>query len=119
MSGVSFQVTNTFDAAKVIAELHKNTTKAQTALDSVVLQDSNYFVPLKTGTLQKSGIINTRIGSGEIVWKTPYARAQYYGESFDHSKQNNPNACAKWFEAAKARYLEKWVRLVNECICGK
>ena len=119
MSGISFQVTSTFDAAKAIAELHRNTSKAQAALDSAVLQDSNFFVPLKTGTLQKSGILNTRIGSGEIVWRTPYARAQYYGENFDHSKQNNPNACAKWFEAAKARFAEKWLRIVNVYICGK
>ena len=116
---IRFNVTSTFSAAEEIAQLKSNTAKAQAALDSVVLQDSNYFVPLKTGTLQKSGILNTRIGSGEVVWRTPYARAQYYGVGFDHSKQSNPNACAKWFEAAKARYKEKWLRLVNGYIGGK
>ena len=116
---IRFNVTSTFNAAEELAKLKSNTAKAQAALDSVVLQDSNYFVPLKTGTLQKSGILNTRIGSGEVVWRTPYARAQYYGVGFDHSKQDNPIACAKWFEAAKARYKEKWVRLVNAYICGK
>ena len=86
----------------------------QPYLDSMVLQDSNYFCPLKDSHLQKSAITNTKIGSGLLIWQTPYARAQYYGEGFDHSKQRNPNACAKWFEAAKARWHPKWVRFVNE-----
>lgn len=88
----------------------------QPYLDSMVLQDSNYFCPLETSDLQKSAIINTTIGSGLLIWQTPYARAQYYGEQFDHSKQRNPNACAKWFEAAKARWHSKWVRFINEML---
>jgi hypothetical protein len=113
---IKFETKSTFSAATLKAQLAKNTQKAQMVLDAAVLSDSNYFVPLQTGKLQQSGITNTRIGSGEVVWRTPYARAQYYGENFDHTKQRNPNACAKWFEAAKARFNDKWVRLVNERI---
>jgi hypothetical protein len=50
------------------------------------------------------------------VWKTPYARAQYYGVKFDRSKDPNPNACAKWFEAAKSRKEKDWVNLVDDTI---
>ena len=116
MSGISFKAETTFNAETVAAKIRANSGKAQKMLDSQVLADSNYFVPLKTSTLQKSAQIYTRIGSGEVVWKTPYARAQYYGVNFDHSKQSNPNACAKWFEAAKARFMEKWKRLVENAI---
>jgi hypothetical protein len=35
---------------------------------------------------------------------------------FDHSQQKNPNACAKWFEAAKARKMEQWRKLVDDTI---
>ena len=115
MSGLTFNVKTALNSAEIKADLEATTRQVQAPLDSLILQDSNYFCPIKTGTLQKSAIINSRIGSGELVWRTPYARRQYY----EYSKppyQPNPNACGKWFEAAKARWLEKWVRFVNERI---
>ena len=115
MSGLTFNVKTALNSAEIKADLEATTRQVQAPLDALILQDSNFFCPIKTGTLQKSAIINSRIGSGELVWKTPYARRQYY----EYSKppyQPNPNACGRWFEAAKARWLEKWVRFVNERI---
>lgn len=115
MSGLMFNVKTALNSAEIKADLEATTRQVQAPLDALILQDSNFFCPIKTGTLQKSAIINSRIGSGELVWRTPYARRQYY----EYSKppyQPNPNACGKWFEAAKARWLEKWVRFVNERI---
>ena len=115
MSGLSFDIKTTINENGIKSNIEEQARKTQAGLDSLILSDSNYFCPIKTGTLQKSAIINSRIGSGELVWRTPYARRQYY----DYHKppyQPNPNACGKWFEAAKARWLEKWVRFVNERI---
>ena len=115
MSGLTFNVKTALNSAEIKADLEATTRQVQAPLDALILQDSNFFCPIKTGALQKSAIINSRLGSGELVWKTPYARRQYY----EYSKppyQPNPNACGKWFEAAKARWLEKWVRFVNERI---
>lgn len=118
MSGLAFNTKTTLNTSKLKADINGTLKSAQAPLDSMVLADSNYFVPLKTGTLQKSAIINSRIGSGLIVWVTPYARRLYYEyEKPEH--QINPNACSKWFEAAKARWLDKWVRLVNEYVYRK
>lgn len=118
MSGVTFETKTTLNDAKIKADISGALKSAQAPLDAMVLQDSNYFVPIKTGTLQKSAIINTRLGSGEVKWVTPYARRHYYNyEKPEH--QINPNACSKWFEAAKARRLDKWVRLVNEYVYRK
>lgn len=105
-----------FDEAALMKRLQKGASMAQMRLDQQVLTDSNYFCPLKTGTLQKSAIIGTVIGSGTVSWNTPYARRQYYGVDFDRSQDPNPNACAKWFEAAKARKLEQWRRLVDDTV---
>lgn len=115
MSGLSFNVKTTLKETGIKSDIEGKIQQQQKYFDALVLQDSNYFCPIKTGTLQKSAIINSRLGSGELVWKTPYARRQYY----EYSKppyQPNPNACGRWFEAAKARWLEKWVRFVNERI---
>ena len=115
MSGLTFNVKSTLKESGIKSDIESKIQQQQKYFDALVLQDSNFFCPIKTGTLQKSAIINSRLGSGELVWKTPYARRQYY----EYSKppyQPNPNACGKWFEAAKARWLEKWVRFVNERI---
>ena len=113
---VIFTVTANFDEAAINEKLTAAIHKAQMKLDAQVLADSNYYVPLKSRVLQKSAINKTVPGSGEVRWVTSYARAQYYGVDFDHSKQFNPNACAKWFEAAKARKLKDWEKLVNDTI---
>lgn len=115
MSGLSFNTTTVLNSAAIKADVEAQIRRAQAPLDALILADSNYFCPLKTGTLQKSAIINSRLGSGELVWRTPYARRLYY-EYKKPAHQANPNACSKWFEAAKARWYNKWVRFVNEYI---
>lgn len=114
--GITFTVKGKFDAQAAKARIDAAIRKAQMKLDQQVITDSNFYCPLKTGALQKSAQINTVIGSGLVVWKTPYARAQYYGVNFDRSKDPNPNACAKWFEAAKARKMEQWRKLVDDTV---
>ena len=115
MSGLTFNIKTVLNNANIKADIEAKTKQVQAPLDALIMADSNYFCPLKTGKLQQSAIINSRIGTGELVWRTPYARRQYY----DYHKppyQPNPNACGRWFEAAKARWLDKWVRFVNERI---
>lgn len=104
-----------FNTEQVQMRLKKVLEKRQMKLDSEVLKDSNFYVPLKTGTLQKSGIINTVLGSGLVQWKTDYAPEQYYlGEKLKtiHYRKN-PNAQPKWFEVAKVRHLKKWETIAN------
>lgn len=113
MSGLTFNIKSVIKETSLKNKINTRMQSTQQALDAAVLSDSNYFIPIKTGTMEKSSQINTRIGTGEIVWRTPYVRRQYY----DYHKppyQPNPNACGKWFEAAKARWLDKWVKFVND-----
>ena len=102
-----------FDTAKIMQKISKNASAAQKRLDAAVLADSNKYCPMQTGTLQKSAIINTVIGSGRISWVTPYARKQYY--EYPSKRHNrNPNATGKWFETVKARRMKEWERIANE-----
>jgi hypothetical protein len=114
--GITFTVKGNFDTQAAKARISAAIHKAQMKLDAQVLADSNFYCPLKEGALQKSAIINTVIGSGLVKWRTPYAHSQYHRLDFDHSQQKNPNACAKWFEAAKARKMEQWRKLVDDTI---
>ena len=51
-------------------------SSAQTYVDSEVLRLSDPYIPKVTGTLIKSGILGTDIGSGTVKWIAPYAHRQ-------------------------------------------
>lgn len=70
--------------------------KVQQVIDSEVLRLCDPLVPLDTGALKDSGNTNTVIGSGEVVYRTPYARKQYYIPMNHDGKRT-----AYWFEHMK------------------
>lgn len=90
--------------------------KAQKYLDSEVLRCSAPYVPMKTGALMRSGINATKLGSGSVVYNTPYARRLYYGTGFHFSRNKHPQACAQWFEKAKAVHMDAWMNGVDRII---
>lgn len=54
--------------------------KCQEYIDSEVLRHNSKYIPFQTGALDASGRIGTVIGSGEVVYQSPYARYLYYGK---------------------------------------
>lgn len=115
---------------------------AQVHLDNRILMDSSAFMPKSPGsgggTLIGSGITHTVPGSGLVTWHTPYAHYQYEGRAMvgkdtgrawarkhepkvyngKHLKYTQKKARARWFEAAKQRYLKKWQKGVQEDLHG-
>lgn len=59
------------------ARYRKSFSTAQDYIDAECLRLCEPKVPMDTKTLIKSGILCTYIGSGEIRYKTPYARIVY------------------------------------------
>ena len=96
-----------FDIDKKIGQA---TMMSQKFLDNEILKDSNDYVPVSEWFLRDSSITHSKIGSGELVWNTPYARRLYYNPHYDFSKDKNSKAQGLWFEAAKAQNLDDWVR---------
>ena len=80
---------------------------AQMFVDSEVLRLSEPFTPLRTGTLIKTGILGTDIGSGKVQWIAPYARSQYYFGRLPGVSQTGPLRGRFWFERMKALHGEK------------
>lgn len=70
--------------------------KAQEYVDSEVIRRCAPLVPFKTGTLEGSSSANTKIGSGKVIYKTPYARKQY------HQGRASNQRGRLWFERMKA-----------------
>lgn len=68
--------------------------KAQKAVDMAVLRYSAPYVPFETGALNRSGVLGTRPGSGEVVWNAPYARFLYFGKVMVGVESGSPWARA-------------------------
>lgn len=108
---MTFVVKTDINLRACAERIEKNIQRVQAKLDAQVLKDSNYYCPQQTGILQKSSIMSTVIGSGCVKWTAPYAKSRYY--ALRAATNRNPNACPKWFEAAKAAKLREWEMLVH------
>jgi len=76
-------------------------TITQKFVDSEVLRRCEPYTPLLTGTLIKTGILGTDIGSGLVMWIAPYAKAQYYSPRKPGS-QTGALRGSHWFARMKA-----------------
>lgn len=74
---------------------------AQQFVDSKILRLSDPYTPMLTGLLIKSSQLHTVIGSGLVVWRTPYARRQYYLKS-GIGRETGPLRGPYWFHRMKA-----------------
>lgn len=72
--------------------------KVQMTIDETALRLCTPYVPMKDGNLIKSGIANTKVGSGYLIWKTPYARKHYYVPA---KFRGAPKRGTYWFERMK------------------
>ena len=54
----------------------------QKAVDAAVIRECFPYVPFDEGILAGSANTATEIGSGEVVYDTPYARYLWYGEVY-------------------------------------
>lgn len=86
----------------------------QQALDNVILQTCDPYIPFDTGMLRDSGHINTVIGSGIVRYRTPYARKQYY-----ENRGGDGLRGKLWFERAKADHIDDWAQVVEDVSGGK
>lgn len=73
--------------------------KIQKYIDSECLRRCAPYVPFDSGELVRSGIMNTEIGSGRLVYDTPYARRWYYMPA---NFRGAPMRGNYWFERMKS-----------------
>ena len=107
----------------------------QKVVDAAVIRECFPYVPFDEGVLAGSANTATEIGSGEVVYDTPYARYQYYGEVYgpsypivengeivgwrsppekfptgrqlQHNTEHNPQAGSHWFDRAMADHADE------------
>jgi len=93
-----------------------NFTRAQKFVDNEVLRFCSIRVPFQTGMLQKSGILGTVVGSGEVQYIAPYSAHQYYKTST--SRTYDSKRGGKWFERGKAAERERILRGAQQIAGG-
>jgi hypothetical protein len=82
--------------------------RVQQFIDSECLRLCDRKIPKDTGALIQSGIINTRVGSGQVKWRTPYARRLYYHPEYNFNQ--SPERGAYWFDRMKTQYKQQILR---------
>ena len=87
-------------------------SRKQEIIDSEVLRLCAPMVPKRTGALELSGTLGTVIGSGEVQYIAPYARAQYYNTSQTRSYDSRRGGM--WFERMKVANRAAIERLINK-----
>ena len=103
--------------------------RVQRTIDQKVIDYCTPYVPASPRrTLKFSAQMTTDVGSGEVIWNTPYARYQYFGfvmtdeagrtcvgpgekkpvitdRPLDYDQAQNDMAGSHWFERMKADRL--------------
>lgn len=106
---------NLSDTIKALAKIVEKTVELSIPeITSEFLKDSNYYAPMVTGDLRRSGINFSDFDKGRVVWQTPYARRLFYNPQYNFSKDANPNARGLWAEYAKEQNKDKYKAMTNE-----
>lgn len=77
-------------------------------VEQAVIDSCDPFVPYDTGELCRSAAVGGEGANGMVMYTAPHASLCYYAER-KFKQTHHPQACAHWFEAAKAVDLAKWV----------
>lgn len=54
----------------------------QKQIDESFLRACEPYLPFDSGMLRDSGVSSTKIGSGQVIWDTPYAHYLYEGKLY-------------------------------------
>lgn len=121
--------------------------EVQKYIDRQCIDLMEKYTPFRTGALVQSVTRGTKIGSGHIVYNSPYARYQYYGVVYGpnipiyengilvgfrspkqkhktnrmitYSKARHPQAQRLWFETMKKKHGEAILRGAAAIAGGK
>ncbi len=96
--------------------------RARYVLANQAMADMDQFVPFKQGDLAGSAHLD---GKGNIVYNTPYARAQFYGfitnyktgqrsRIRNYTVSEHPQASRRWDLKAKSLYGDDWANKVKD-----
>lgn len=107
---MSFTVT--FDKSACAARIREAAEgRALFITSEQVLKDCNYYCKQDQGTLIDSSITHSVLEKGRLIWRTPYAKRQYYLNAANTDV--NANAVWMWCHKAKAKHKKDWNKIYD------
>ena len=105
------------DKNKCVAKLENHFKGKMGLLASEILNDCNQYVKWDSGQLATSSLVHSQLEKGLLIWRTPYARRQYWAIQTAYPTYHS-KATWKWCEAAKRDCLSKWTRQAQRLVDG-
>ncbi len=111
------KVTVTSSVSAVTGALISRIPTTLRSLEQAVIRSCEPFVPYWSGELCRSATACGNDTEGKVVYTAGHASMCYYATR-KFSQKRHPNACARWFEAAKMADLSKWVDAAASSMIG-
>lgn len=90
----------------------KDDPNTMIALHNLLAKTVNPWVPFREGPLSQ----NIEVTPEHVRYLQPYARRQYYGVDFKHTKDFHPLASAKWDEEAMVTQRDSFISQAKDII---
>lgn len=100
------------DVPSIMRKFQKLDKASRYKLCSTIRADTNEFVKLDQGQLKQSSYWASQLDKGLIIWRTPYAKKQYY--TGKPRTVFNPNASLMWCEKSKKQNMRSWNSVANK-----
>ncbi len=110
MSTVKVNVKISDKLKKKLAEINNPTTML--AIYNTLAKRCDPYVPFLEGPLSQT----VQVSEKGVRYTQPYARKQYFGDNFNHTKDYHPLASARWDEAMMRDHGEEFTQEVTEII---
>lgn len=82
------------------------------AIHNTLAKRCDPYVPFLEGPLSQTH----QVSEYGVRYTQPYARYQYYGTDFNHTKEYHPLASAKWDEAMMRDHGEEFINEVHDIL---
>lgn len=105
MSSVKIHISESAVAARVQAAFQAGLAQ----LSEEILNDCNQYCKEDSTTLIASSLIYSKPAEGKLIWRTPYARRQYWDIRTAYTDAN-PGARWRWCDYARIRHSGKWAK---------
>lgn len=131
-------VTFNFNVPEIMGNIEAANQVGLVVMGQQIIEDSNYYCPLRDGDLSKSAENNSDLENGIIVWSTPGALYLFHGvlmvgkngsawakfgekkkvkvpeQNLNFAKDKNPNAQMMWYEKAKDIHVNQWITVYGK-----
>lgn len=107
-----------FDPNAAAARVEKRFNEITPKLTMLIRDDCNEYCKWAEGALVASSFTASKLDEGKIIWRTPYARRQYWEIKTAH-RDVHEKATYKWAHVAKKKHSEQWSRQAQKLMEGK